>query len=209
MPALGGGSPGDSIGINEAAGFEVIDQVVPDLKDGPILYCTVGNPSSNMIAIAAHYAKFNLQQCPSQEGLKLQVDDKTCLSTPLAMLNFVSDKNPALMGKNKAQVMNWIMFSLNETMSGSLNWVLSKKPEQGRNVLKFLDNFLKTRTYLAGERITLADISMSMAVMPMFQHVLDEKTRRSFPNCTRWFNTSINQSDFIKVLGNVKLCGQK
>ena len=75
-----------------------------------------------------------------------------------------------------------------------------------------LDNmevYLNTKTYLAGERITLADISLAMTYLPMYQYVMDAKTRSKYPNNTRWFNTCIHQPNFLKVLGNVKLCEKK
>ena len=69
-----------------------------------------------------------------------------------------------------------------------------------------LEAYLKTRTYLAGERISLADISMALSLLPLYQYVLDEKSRNQFMNASRWFNTCINQSNFLTVLGNLKLC---
>ena len=116
------------------------------------------------------------------------------------------DKN--LFGKEKAQVLQWIGISLSDGQSASLNWVLNGKQDQGRNLLKMLDDYLKTRTYLSGERISMSDISMAMALMPLYQFSLDEKARLSYSNTTRWFNTCINQPNFLNVLGNVKLCVQ-
>ena len=179
--------------------FEMVEKV-PDLKDGPILHCKNGTPNSNLILVAAAYSKVNLQVNESE--LKLQIDTKTEFKTPVAILNHFCDKT--LFGKEKAQVLQWVFYSLSDVQSSTLNWVLNGKKND--NVLKMLNEYLKTRTYLAGERITLADVSMSMALLPLYQFVLDEKARKNYANCTRWFNTCINQPNFVKVLGNVKLC---
>jgi elongation factor 1-gamma len=137
----------------------------------------------------------------------LQLTEKLSISTPMAIMSYLTSKSPVqLFGKEKAQVLQWISYSLNDAQNGSLNWVVNGDPRQGKTVLKMLEAYLKTRTYLAGERISLADISMAMSLLPLYQYVLDEKNRNYFMNATRWFNTCVNQSNFLTVLGNVKLC---
>lgn len=74
--------------------------------------------------------------------------------------------------------------------------------------LKLLNNFLLTRTYLVGERITLADIAVAVAVLPLYQTVLEPSVRKPFVNVNRWFTTLINQKQFVDVLGKVELCAK-
>lgn len=187
----------------------------------------LGTPASNMVLVAASYSKVNLQHQQSNQEMELQWDSKLCLKTPLSILNYVGEKCPTLMGKNKAQVMQWVMYSLGkkfnfdltknseimeffvisgDAVSFSLTWVLNKKDKKAKEMLDQMEVYLKTRTFLAGERLSLADISLAMAYLPMYQFVMDSKLRSKYPNNTRWFNTCINQPNFLKVLGNVKLC---
>uniref|UniRef100_A0A803TVX7 valine--tRNA ligase n=1 Tax=Anolis carolinensis TaxID=28377 RepID=A0A803TVX7_ANOCA len=78
-----------------------------------------------------------------------------------------------------------------------------------RNLLGVLDSHLKLRTYLVGEAVTLADVTVACALLLPYKYVLDQALRSSYINVTRWFLTCINQPEFQAVLGPVKLCEQK
>ena len=101
------------------------------------------------------------------------------------------------------------VFFIGDAMSSSLAWVLHKKDKKAKDMLNKMETYLSTRTFLAGERLTLADISLAMVYLPLYQYVMNANLRSKYPNNTRWFNTCIHQSNFLKVLGNVKLCGDK
>jgi elongation factor 1-gamma len=60
------------------------------------------------------------------------------------------------------------------------------------DLLKRLNSYLLHNTYLAGERITLADITVFTAVLDLFIHVLDANLLKSISNVTRWFLTCFN-----------------
>merc|ERR1712063_35229 len=53
--------------------------------------------------------------------------------------------------------------------------------------LMILNNFLLTRSYLVGERITLADIVVATSLVPFYTKVFDPTYRKPFPNVTRRF----------------------
>lgn len=63
-----------------------------------------------------------------------------------------------------------------------------------------------TRTYLVGERISLADISVACNLLLLYTNVLEPEFRKPFANVNRWFNTVVNQPNFRAVVGEVKLC---
>ena len=109
----------------------------------------------------------------------------------------------------KLCIINFCLQFSGDAHNFSLSWVLHKKDKKAKNMLDNMEVYLNTKTYLAGERITLADISLAMTYLPMYQYVMDAKTRSKYPNNTRWFNTCIHQPNFLKVLGNVKLCEKK
>merc|ERR1712212_555136 len=60
--------------------------------------------------------------------------------------------------------------------------------------------------FLVGERVTLADISLCCDLVMLYQQVLDPKFREPYGNLNRWFVTCINQPEFKKLLGDIKLC---
>jgi elongation factor 1-gamma len=74
-----------------------------------------------------------------------------------------------------------------------------------RKALQILNDHLKTRTFLVGERISLADIYVSCSLYPLYQTVLDPGFRNSFAHTNRWFLTCINQPNFLKVIGTIEL----
>ncbi|MRA94325.1 hypothetical protein GH868_30915, partial [Bacillus thuringiensis] len=72
--------------------------------------------------------------------------------------------------------------------------------------LRVLNDFLLTRTYLVGERISLADICLCCNLLALYQIVLDPEFRQPYSNVNRWFTTLVNQPQFKAVIGDVKLC---
>lgn len=75
-------------------------------------------------------------------------------------------------------------------------------------VLTLLNSHLLTRTFLVGERITLADIVVACNLLNPYKYVLEPEYRHPFLNVNRWFTTLINQSEFKAVLGEVELCSK-
>jgi len=75
-----------------------------------------------------------------------------------------------------------------------------------KKCMDLLNNLLLGRTFLVGERVTLADISLCCNFLSLYVQVLDPKFREAYGNVNRWFLTCINQPAFKKVLGEIKLC---
>merc|ERR1719369_248953 len=78
--------------------------------------------------------------------------------------------------------------------------------EDIKSALKTLNDHLLTRTFLVGERVTLADIAVACTMLSLYKQVLDPAFRKPFVNVTRWFTTVINQPNSKAVLGDVVLC---
>jgi len=116
-----------------------------------------------------------------------------------------------------AQVDSWISFAADEIELPLSSWVWSHEGKiEGagveksasadvRKVMNGLDGFLKTRTFLVGERITLADVVVATTLLPGFKSVLDGKLRKPFKNVVRWFKTIVNNPVVASVLGEVLL----
>jgi len=71
--------------------------------------------------------------------------------------------------------------------------------------LKTLEEHLRFKTYLVGEAITLADITVVSTLVYPFKFVADPAYRSAFPNVLRWFTTCVNQPSFESVVGTVTL----
>merc|ERR1712235_164086 len=72
--------------------------------------------------------------------------------------------------------------------------------------LKTLNDHLLTKTFLVGERLTLADIAVACTMLSLYKQVLDPAFRKPFTNVNRWFTTVVNQPNAKAVLGQVDLC---
>jgi len=130
--------------------------------------------------------------------------------------------NVQLQGKtpmDQAQVVQWMNFADNEILPASCTWVFpclgimpfnknntERAKEDVKKALSTLNSHLLTRTFLVGERISLADISVACTLLHLYQYVLEPSFRDSFQNTNRWFSTMVNQPQVKSVVGEFKLC---
>merc|ERR1712021_95218 len=145
---------------------------------------------------AEFLAKFPLGKVPAFEG-----SDGTLLTESNAIAYYVA--NEELRGGSdavaKAQVVQWMCMADQEILPAACTWVFptmgimqfnknatERAKEDIKAALKSLDDHLLTRTYLAGERVTLADISVACTLLSL--------------NVTRWFTTIVNQPNAKAVL---------
>ncbi|KAL1783762.1 elongation factor 1-gamma [Sigmodon hispidus] len=121
--------------------------------------------------------------------------------------------------RQQLQVVQWVSFADSDIVPPASTWVFptlgimhhnkqaAENPkEEVRRILGLLDTHLKTRTFLVGERVTLADIIVVCTLLWLYEQVLEPSSRQTFPNTNRWFLTCINQPQFRAVLGEVQLC---
>ena len=119
----------------------------------------------------------------------------------------------------QAQVLQFVGIAETEVLPACCNWVyptlgiiqpVKQNVERAKNTIKqvlgYLDNHLSTRTFLVGERPSLADISMTCSLLLLYKQVLEPSFRDAFVNTNRWFVTCINQPHFKAVIGEVTLC---
>merc|ERR1711887_247358 len=160
--------------------------------------------------------KFPLGKVPAFEG-----SDGLLLTESNAIAYYVA--NDELRGGNdaaaRAQVVQWMCMADNEILPASCTWVFptmgimqfnknatDRAKEDIKSALKTLNDHLLTRTFLVGERVTLADIAVACTMLSLYKQVLDPAFRKPFLNVTRWFTTVINQPNSKAVLGDVVLC---
>merc|ERR1712025_1310609 len=160
--------------------------------------------------------KFPLGKVPAFEG-----SDGLILTESNAIAYYVA--NDELRGGSdataRAQVMQWMCWADNEVLPAACNWVFptlgimqfnktqtERSKEDIKAALKLLNDLLLTKTFLVGERISLADIAVACVMLSLYKQVLDASFRKPFGNVTRWFNTVVNQPNFKAVSGAVELC---
>lgn len=64
-------------------------------------------------------------------------------------------------------------------------------------------------TYLVGDRLSQADITVFTALYLLFTHVCDEECRNHYPHVVRWYSTIANQPQVMEVVGKVVMCSKE
>lgn len=119
----------------------------------------------------------------------------------------------------RAQVVQWMCMADNDILPAACTWVFptlgimqfnknatDRAKDDVKAVLQTLNDHLLTRTYLVGESVTLADVSVACTLLSLYKQVLDPAFRGSYGNVNRWFTTVVNQANVKAVLGEVVLC---
>jgi len=199
------------------------------------LYTHESNPRTQKVLIAAKYAGITVEvvtnvDTKSADFLKknptgkvpVLETDKGTISESNAIARYIArEGKPEFYGKSNietAQVDQWVDFAASEIELAAYAWIFpiqgiipnnmqatKKAQEDIKKVLSILDNYLLTRTYLVGNYVTLADVAVATALLPLYQLVLDPTFRKEFVNTNRWFVTIVNQPEVKAVLGEVKL----
>jgi len=78
-----------------------------------------------------------------------------------------------------------------------------------RKVLEALNKHFVTRTFLVGQRLSLADVVVASSLFHLYQKYLDAAFRKPYSHVTRWFLTVVNQPEFKAVAGEFVLCNVK
>jgi len=160
--------------------------------------------------------KFPLGKVPAFEG-----SDGLLLTESNAIAYYVA--NEELRGGSdaaaRAQVVQWMSMADNEILPAACTWVFptmgimqynktatDRAKDDVKAALKALNDHLLTRTFLVGERLTLADIAVACTMLSLYKSVLDPAFRKPFGNVTRWFTTVVNQPNAKAVIGKVDLC---
>ncbi|ALC47154.1 Ef1gamma [Drosophila busckii] len=160
-----------------------------------------------------------LKKFPSGKVPAFETAEGKCLSESNAIAYFLASEQ--LRGGKcpfvQSQVQQWISFADNEIVPVSCAWVfplLGILPQQKNTtakqdaevVLQQLNKKLLDATYLAGERITLADIVVFCSLLHLYEHVLEPSVRKPYGNVNRWFVTILNQPQVQAVVKDFKLC---
>ncbi|KOC69822.1 Alanine--tRNA ligase, cytoplasmic [Habropoda laboriosa] len=103
-------------------------------------------------------------------------------------------------------VFGWVVPCLSENIPNNMKTNIKTSKEDVLSSLKKLNNILLTKTYLVRERISLADIAVFTALLPLYEHVLDPACRKQYTNLNRWFFTVLNQPQVVSVIKKFEVC---
>lgn len=129
--------------------------------------------------------------------------------------------NSKLLGTTKesaAQIEQWISWADEEIFNKFINLmrVTSAPATYNKNVeqncwadfersFTYLESYLKTKTFLVGHRLTLADLTLASDLQHAFVRVLGSEFRNKYPNTIRYYNTIINQPAVLDIYKGAEL----
>jgi elongation factor 1-gamma len=163
----------------------------------------------------AFLKKFPLGKVPAFESK----DGKVLLSESDAIAYYVA--NDTLRGGKgeveRSQVLQWILFAQSELLPAICGWLfpslsimpfnkdqVAKARSETERCLTALDDYLLSRTYLVGEGVTLADITVFAVLTDLYKNLLDADSRKQFINVNRWFDTVLNQAKVQDAINKYK-----
>jgi len=187
---------------------------------GPILFCNPKSQAALRVLVAAKFSGTDLQ-VKNRDRFQLEYSPGQWLTDPSAAAMYVSSSVIAgSTDADKARVLEWLVYSQGDLHHAVAGWVApTSRVVDGCNPgtvsrckldtlsrLTVLNTQLATRTFLVGERLSLADLSVCICLLPAFTDVLDAGMRGKLRHLTRWFNTVVHQQALVEIIGEVKLC---
>ncbi|KAK6632101.1 hypothetical protein RUM44_007131 [Polyplax serrata] len=170
---------------------------------------------SSLSEVRNRFAALGLIPMLTQGNVVLSGSNAICwyLSSPVTGKMSESQKSEVQMWMSLSDteirplVSSWIlpMFGVDFKLKNTKDIIAQSKREICR-VLEKLDLVLQTKTYLVGQRISIADVSLFCTLLPLYQIVLDPMLRKPYGNVNRWFTTILNQPEVRQVVGQVCLC---
>lgn len=158
-------------------------------------------PAARKALATAACAKVQVAVSPSTEKtacglpvLELHLGPSSVVRQTNAVLRALAKmyEDSDLMGSNffeSGQVDSWLDWTSMEVDH------LLLETEDISSLLQVLEEHLKSRTFLVGQRLTVADISLACSLSAPFQKAGHEKLRESHPNSLRWLLTSLHHID--------------
>ncbi|KAL1124225.1 hypothetical protein AAG570_001995, partial [Ranatra chinensis] len=182
----------------------------------PLLTYKTGSVKSLLVKMAIEYSG---QRIDTAEGQELSYADYSGLLTDEFAIAFrLGDDRLRGQGNplHESKILEWACFAQAELFPSLCSWVYpnlnvktgkSCGKEDVHACIKLLDRYLEDHTYLVGERITLADLTVFCHIIPVFQYAIAESdAKKLYVSVLRWFNTILNQPQVVKIVGKLELC---
>lgn len=77
-----------------------------------------------------------------------------------------------------------------------------------KDAAKTLNTALKGKSYLVGDKVTLADLAVALTWAPAFQLALDPGFLKSVADMTKWFKALTALPEVVKSAGHIKCCAK-
>ncbi|KAK7723349.1 hypothetical protein SLS57_004543 [Botryosphaeria dothidea] len=160
-------------------------------------------------------SKFPAGKVPAFEGV-----DGTFVAESDAIAQYVAESGARateLLGTTpaeRASVRQWVCFTESEVMGTILSLVLwrvgyapySEQAEKsGIEALTYalgvVEKRLEDRTWVALDRLSLADITLASGLYWGYMHIIDKAMRQRFPRAVEWYLRTINYPGVKDVFG--------
>jgi hypothetical protein len=168
------------------------------------------NYKTSKMLITAKFAGLELGVLPDDQSTKgdvpvLETDDG-CIFCSIAICRYLARirRDVALYGQNLIQggeIDSWIEFCTNK-LEIPLTSAEAEARDTVRRALSVLDQHLLRNTFMVGDQITLADISIVCTIFSCPSAV-----QEGFGNLIRWYGLITSQPEVIAILGKVNLPG--
>lgn len=165
---------------------------------------------------AEFLSKFPAGKVPAFES----DDGRVRLTESNAIAWYVADE--ALRGAGPeaaAGVWQWASWADGEVLPAAAGWVfpylgvmphrpaaVTRARQDLLDALRVLDTHLASRTFLVGERVSLADVVVFCTLQQAATRVLEPAARADLPHVCRWWRTLAAQPQVRAVLGDLALC---
>jgi len=154
----------------------------------------------------------------------LELDDGSMIFESAAIAFYIARQSAshggALVGHNafeEAQVNQWVLANagnwahagaiMYNTLGMMYNMDAYNAAVKGiKEQAKKLNDHLEGKTFLVGQRLTIADIATFLPMSMAFAFVLDAGFRKAMPNVSDWFARVAAQSCVINAAGVRKMC---
>ena len=185
----------------------------------------VGNMYADFVMIVAAKCgiKVTEQIVDSKQPTGLKLEDGTLLTDSHAIATYVVMKSgdQSLLGKTdfeKAQVDQWMQYLREETtpIVKALQWYvfghvncssveeLNYVQNEFKLNAKVLNNALKNKKYLVGDKLTICDIYFCLTQIEMQQCIMDPNLKNSLDNINKVFKAMTEDAEFKKRMGNIR-----
>ncbi|KAJ2357393.1 hypothetical protein GGF43_001489 [Coemansia sp. RSA 2618] len=165
-------------------------------------------------------AKFPLGKVPVFEGTNdFKLTDSSAIAYYVAMKAANSAELLGTTDEERAEILQFAFFAeadYSPAQGGALYPVLGYMPyvkpavqaaeQQLERFLGVLNTVLVDRTFLVGERVTMADVIVTCDLAMAFTYFLEASGRKQFRNVTRYFKTMIGQPAFKAIFGAFTFC---
>ncbi|KAA0198665.1 hypothetical protein HAZT_HAZT005176 [Hyalella azteca] len=173
-------------------------QAATDTKYDLVLH-GADNIQAIFVALAAGFSGKTLTFADNSAKRVSLVTSEGRLEGALASASFVAPAD--MCGKDpvhKAQVLSWMITAESELLPLLAAGKLVSQPKPGagaaaQQMLERLNRYLRDHTFLVGERLSMADVSVFASLLNAYR---DQRLRPSMDkltSLTRWFNTVLHQ----------------